>query len=400
MKCFKRIIALMSMLCILGTLVGCNLNMSGNMQSAEQSESSQSKEDSSIMDSSGANLETCIISAVFPKEDQEIVLANDRINEWANAYTSLDLMCSSGQYNPEKSDNFAPQRVDLVWDVSVHTRNYTVRVATDELLKNVQSYKTTQTTLTLKNLLVATQYFWQVETTFNGETIVSDVYSFKTSATRRTIEVEGVSNTRDLGGLMTSSGVRMKQGMVYRGASLNNVTVDGSAVMRKDLKIKTVLDLRSPTTETGGAKVSPLGQSINYINVDATNVYYQNIFSKTSVIKAEIKVFTQPKNYPIYFHCAVGRDRTGSLAYLLSALCGVDEIELYKDYEMTFFSDSGCSDVHNSDRLNDLVTSFHAMNTYMKENFEGKTLQEKTENYLLSIGITAEEIATIRQMLL
>ena len=88
------------------------------------------------------------------------------------------------------------------------------------------------------------------------------------------------------------------------------------------------------------------------------------------------------------------------MAYLLGALCGVDEIELYKDYEMTFFSDAGCSDVHNAERLNDLVASFHAMNTYMKENFEGATLQEKTENYLLSIGITAEEIATIRQMLL
>ena len=39
----------------------------------------------------------------------------------------------------------------------------------------------------------------------------------------------------------------------------------------------------------------------------------------------------------VYFHCAEGADRTGTLAFLIEALLGVSESDLSKDYELTTF---------------------------------------------------------------
>ena len=40
----------------------------------------------------------------------------------------------------------------------------------------------------------------------------------------------------------------------------------------------------------------------------------------------------------IYFHCRIGTDRTGTLAYILEGLLGVSEEDRVDDYELSFFS--------------------------------------------------------------
>ena len=39
----------------------------------------------------------------------------------------------------------------------------------------------------------------------------------------------------------------------------------------------------------------------------------------------------------IFFHCTIGTDRTGTLAYFLEGLLGVSEEDRLRDYEMTYF---------------------------------------------------------------
>ena len=41
------------------------------------------------------------------------------------------------------------------------------------------------------------------------------------------------------------------------------------------------------------------------------------------------------KNYPIDFHCIGGADRTGSVAYVLEGLLGMDDESIKKDWEIT-----------------------------------------------------------------
>ena len=63
----------------------------------------------------------------------------------------------------------------------------------------------------------------------------------------------------------------------------------------------------------------------------------------------------------VYFHCAGGADRTGTLAFLIEALLGVSESDLSKDYELTSFDGSHdryrnmSTSAGNDYRLTDLV---------------------------------------------
>ena len=94
-------------------------------------------------------------------------------------------------------------------------------------------------------------------------------------------------------------------------------------------------------------------------------------------------------------HCTGGADRTGTVAFLFNALLGVSEAELIQDYEITTFSiyntrstQSGAYAEMFQEFLNKLYT------------YEGETLSQKTENYMLSIGVTQAEIDSIRIIML
>ena len=71
----------------------------------------------------------------------------------------------------------------------------------------------------------------------------------------------------------------------------------------------------------------------------------------------------------------------------------MSETELIQDYEFTTFSIFGERNYHG------VVYDFKPFVDRLKT-YPGNTLSEKTENYLLSIGVTKEEIDDIRQIML
>ena len=80
-------------------------------------------------------------------------------------------------------------------------------------------------------------------------------------------------------------------------------------------------------------------------------------------------------------------DRTGTVCYLLGALLGVDADSLLMDYQMSILAHG---------ELGNYIDEFIAA----VDQLPGATLREKVEGYLLSIGVTSEEIASIRQIFL
>jgi hypothetical protein len=108
-----------------------------------------------------------------------------------------------------------------------------------------------------------------------------------------------------------------------------------------------------------------------------------------------LNVFANKDNFPVYVHCVLGRDRTGTVVGVLLALCGVSKEEIVYDYELSFFSRIGRDP--ETDVLKQLG-SFYDTLDYLCS-FDGSSLRECTENYLLSIGMKRETMELIKRNL-
>ena len=160
--------------------------------------------------------------------------------------------------------------------------------------------------------------------------------------------------------------------------------------MLHDLGIKSDLDLRNDD-ECYGMKGSPLGNSVTWFHYSSYGYAAMQASYGKEPFKKVFRVFLDPTNYPIVFHCIGGADRTGAVAFILNGLLGVDEEELYLDWEATGFSNAGPGWCHRT-RFNLLIEGFQKL--------PGRTLHEKIENYVLDLGFTHKDIEKFRFLML
>lgn len=306
--------------------------------------------------------------------------------EYADYTTSI-----ASKYSVDKTKGYdKPNPVSLSWDGMPGAKSYTLRISKSEDFSNVvftvENIK--GTSCNVYNLRVGTVYFWKVK---SGET-ESGVKKFRTDDTVRYINVDGARNVRDLGGWNG-----LNQGWAFRGSELDyveehkrdglNLTDAGRKVLHDDLGIKTDLDFRvTALTE------SPIGSDVKFVNGYRIGSYMAAFTS--ALFSGAIKTFADIDNYPIYFHCWGGADRTGTVAFILEALCGVTETELAMDYELTTFSVFG----HRT-RTDNPWYKYASMVAKLKE-YPGATLKEKAENYAMTtLGLTRSEVSNIQSIL-
>ena len=407
----KRFLTAILILSMMLSLVCCTKGEDAETEgtttdsSPNEIESSEKVTDEDTEKDTDSDIETEIEvnKVIAPENGAVIVLANDEVYGWWEKY-NYGKTDSSPFYRHE--DIYYPNSVSFSWDVDEKADYYKLLISRDKDFapSETESYLVNTASLTLSHLFTGTEYYWKVlgaEITDDGERLYSvvDTVSFTTAESPRCLEVEGVSNTRDIGGLKTLDGKRIKQGMIYRGGKLEGITEEGKEFFLNYLNIQTDLDLRTPG-EGGAGSGSPLGNDINYVNFNGR--YYVggmgiNTEDGKKVFADEIRVFANPDNYPIYIHCSLGRDRTGTLAFVIEALLGVSKNNLIMDYELSVFSVGGTLD---NASIQAIKNNIFATYDYISQNFEGSSLAEKTENYLLSIGITEYEIETIRNLLL
>ena len=341
---------------------------------------------------SAKNNDKMVITATSPSDGKNVCLANKTVKE-----VYVDYVVGKSDELSDGTDKFKGSPVVLKWAAKPAYDNYAVNISLSADLKDGEAYETVEPSLTLTDLFVGETYYWQVSSEVDGKTVKSDLFTFTTDASPRTIYLDGVSNTRDIGGYKSINGKKLKQGMIYRGGNPDDITENGLAAAIGLYGIKTQLDLR--TAEEAG-KGCAFGESVNYINV--SGAYY--IGGKTgldfednkSVIANELRVFTEEKNYPVYFHCALGRDRTGTLAMLIEGLCGVSESDILLDYELSSLSVSGTKDKNKiSYMINNL---FKPTIEYIK-GFGDGSLQSGCEKFLTSCGLTKTEINKIIEIM-
>lgn len=295
----------------------------------------------------------------------------------------------SGKYPFKFGENCLPVPVELTWDDSENTdKIYTVTVSKHLDMSDPIVLTTSECHVSVYNLEVGRTYYWQVS---DGET-TSQIFTFTTALTPRFLSLDGVSNVRDLGGYYTVDGKRVKQNMVFRSAHWDDASAEALDYMMNTLGLKTELDLR------GLGKAAFPSNRVRRVLIPI--MWYSNIFQEEhyECVRQTISAFAYPENYPINFHCALGRDRTGTTSFLLLGLLGVDQETLLKEHYSSFFSTMGACDKEefllHILYIGDLAKG---MSRYAPK---GATLQEQIEAYLLCIGVTEAEIASIRAILL
>lgn len=293
-----------------------------------------------------------------------------------------------------KKELSRPEAVEFSWTYSGNDIDkFVLSISKNEDMSNSVTYTSDENSLSVYNLEIDTEYYWTVST--NEE--ISTVSKFETSSEApRMLYVDGVTNVRDIGGWITENGTRTRQGIIYRCGRLNEsadngcsviITESGKKVMLNDLNVKTELDLRQTHTgETGGITSSPLGEGVTYINcpIDWSGDLHGD--NNEQILKI-FSILSDKNNYPIIVHCSIGTDRTGMLSFLLNALLGVSEEDLYRDYMFSNFAEIG-----GTRKLTKLTESQYYNDV---KNASGNTLSEKAYNFLHEIGVPKEQLNAI-----
>ena len=298
--------------------------------------------------------------------------------------------------NDERLDIGLP--MSLAFDVKGIPAEYTVVSSIVEVsdradLQNPRMFtlKSDERSVDIYHLKSGVQYYYRISITFSNSSVTSVQGSFETAQFPRVLSIDGAVNVRDIGGWETVDGKTVRQGLLYRGSELDGavessfcVTEKGRDDMLTVLGISTDMDLRSPSDNTRGTHA--LGANVSHSYYDAP--MYGGIFASPEKVRTIFSDLADPGKYPVYLHCTYGMDRTGTFCYLLEALLGVDEDDLMRDYQLTALYYSAL----NSDAMNAFIEQLRLM--------EGDTVQDKVTGYLLSIGVTEDEITSIKRIFL
>ena len=334
-----------------------------------------------------------------------------------------------------------PQPIKLAWKGGEPPYRVTVKRLPDG--KEFYSFSTKTNCVSIDSLEIARDWEWAVT---DADGTAKGMFKTEDLAPRLIAEMP---NCRDIGGRIGLNGRRIRQGLVYRSAGLNHnapieyytkdeiLALDKAGKLDKmgkqghrlhkkikagedfeekkallkrecytpgkkrftDEEVKTILsrygirsdiDLRRDN-ECYGMTGSPLGDGVTWYHYSYSAYGGLAGVNGTNSTRKVFQVFLDEKNYPIDFHCIGGADRTGTVAFLLEALLGVDENNLYMDYLFTGFSGVVNNPAHKK--------SIDSLADFLRR-FPGETWAERAENYFKAIGFTQKDIDFIREFLL
>ncbi len=295
----------------------------------------------------------------------------------------------------QREERTFPNPVTVSWDGEFFDdQTLFLHLSKESDFSEYKVYETEKNKAVIFNLEIGTEYFWRVCSTSRGEiTDISDAFSFTVSdIPPRWIYAKGLGNIRDIGGWTGKNGKKIKQGMFFRGCEMEfhyTIEDEGRQVLAEDLGIKTDLDLRGEAV--GKIDSSKIGGNCSLALIPCAA--YADFMNDKETCKKIFSVLANAENYPVYMHCWGGADRTGTVAFLLSAILGVKLDDLFLDYEITSLSTWG----ERSSDSEQFKGFLHVLDEYGEEN---DTVGEKCESFILSSGITKQEIENIRKIFL
>ena len=327
---------------------------------------------------------------------------------------------------PNRSDK--SMGVDLKFEVESGSEeaSYKVLVSDNENFEDAKEIVTTGNSVNVNNLFVNTEYYWKVVA---GDK-ESAVGKFETGdyprwMTCRSLTGEedgrGIYNVRDLGGYMTESGHRVKQGLVYRGGEITTMTSSGhyntitevaKKAFREDMGMVggVELDLRGNSDIGDNYKACGFAENgdITYV-MHAIKSYEQTFTNTRSEVAPIFEILKEADSKPVYFHCFGGADRTGTIGFLLNGLLGVSYEDLVIDFELTSYSSINNEHIrnhldghqHQYDRWPALINQIKTDTTGGYKWDDNALLMDNIENFLVkACSVPQDTINTIRSIML
>ncbi|WP_010631803.1 tyrosine-protein phosphatase [Sporolactobacillus vineae] len=173
--------------------------------------------------------------------------------------------------------------------------------------------------------------------------------------TEKKLPLKGVFNFRDMGGLKTRDGRRIRSGLIFRSAELAGLTADDLAYL-KNQQIRFIYDYRDkaeadlkPDPKIGNEehiRVAVNGEDrlTAHSEWDPATFYRSFTVEKFARVYADMPIHNASyqtmmhlvarpeKNLPLIHHCAGGRDRTGVGSMLILKTLGVSDETIVDDY--------------------------------------------------------------------
>ena len=171
------------------------------------------------------------------------------------------------------------------------------------------------------------------------------------------MNIESIENLRDLGGIRTRDGRRIKKNILIRSGALYKVSEKDAEELKK-AGLKRILDLRSglerrekPDVEIDGAENIHLpifSETVLGISRDSKSVeeikntmwldmpcLYRGMVERPEAAEQFSKVLSyifDTRDGAVLWHCSAGKDRCGLTAALCLHMLGVDMDTIFADY--------------------------------------------------------------------
>ena len=200
---------------------------------------------------------------------------------------------------------------------------------------------------------------------------------------------------------------KIKEGLLFRGASPVDNSRNRAATVDSLLEengIQYNIDLADKNTDGTKYQVHDYFQSL----VDNNKVVFLGMAAayKKDDFAGKMKTLFETilaNDGPYYIHCLEGKDRTGYVCMVIEALCGATYDELVDDYFITYKNYYG---IEKGTSKYNAIKELHIdeMIRYVF-GFENNTLllgaayHTSANNYLLSIGLTQEQIDAVQEKL-
>jgi protein-tyrosine phosphatase len=253
------------------------------------------------------------------------------------------------------------------------------------------------------------------------------------AADSRVLQWEGCFNVRDLGGLPTSGGGRIRRGAVVRSDHLCRLTGSGRASLLEH-GVRTIVDVRFPDEVASDWDSYPFRDSttdpaVRYVNApfnigrdqashDEIHAAYRTAASRGELnrldldwsapgIASAVAAIADAPLGAVVVHCHGGKDRTGAVIALLLALLGVPDDAIADDYALSGVNleplisewlDHMSDEPAERARLRILATPNREAMLEMLDHL--RTRYGSAESYLRAGGLTDDQAARLRSRLL